>query len=1456
MNRGVQFHFSHKDIYKGGKNGEIPLYFLPLTSVTPIDDDNSVSNLNTCQTNAAKDRGINSFNVNRDRIIDALRQTDISENDLNYFISQFNRDRKNPMILLRECLEKLGKECAVRYMNYNGFGDKDFVDVLRDDEINFLWLFTNDTGYEMSIWGDNSSESAGYSLKTILHDKDEPETVNLAKNFWEFLNKGEKPYEVTDFEFLKQDVFIEKCKGSKNDDDEFTIYDAEGELNETGQLIYDKLCENLSHRISPQKILQHLKNNKTKDAVSAFVYYCREIEDYIDLISSSLVDSFNKDKFFSEEIYKPIEISQNGLLNDSFATIHYFQCIVTACIMHFLSVDADVNTRKNIIDRIIKVRSDFEKMTLDDFKASDDFKVAEHALILSPAEKVKFIIKKFCGDDISENVLEKILNTTTNIYADLFSNEARQVVSGTNYHTTQFTFLNSKDLFIEKNGEVKVPLPILYEVVTGRKLNLSQEVMDAYTNFDTSNPELFDYEVTIDRLRGQEINNVSVEDLVEHIALLRSAQLNSLKTDKILQCIFYVLKPERNYTAERKNDLLRVFVNLNSNIINSLTAQQIVELFDYIDINHCNIDNNKLINLVNYIKHGNNVPISLSEKVFKLLTNNNTVKQNFIRDEEFFAKIVEFQNVIEFDKFFELRYDCFRSMIGGGDNDILLNNFLNYLGRNIENDNVQSLVRGPFLNLYCDKVLNCAQIKNILEFFRDVDEGSISKFPNEKVRELITFIRENKTHQDTGLAKSILMKKIRYYPEFILYFTPEEIETNYNYIGARILKYLNVGKFTDLINYFLDKKSIGFEWLKKVFATAYFNRDLFKTMQPKQIFDLIIYCKINENDFEKQERLKLYFNDLCQNSAKNVDFLKYIAEKVSKVPKYILKIVPQAINYVLIEQIYARFDYFFDLIDGKFMHFNDLVNFVYGKKDDNGIKILQKILKNSPDFINEINNNEILLDLMVKDEELLNVIAPKIKDSKFSLLMRFGQKNYSVDNMPENIKSFFLILIEKKLFENKSFYNLDFESRIFATKLYFDFDKDAEKTKTKTLLKNFLLDSNYVLKTIEYVKDNSSENSFVKAINEVISSEFTKLPVEAMLKLSILDENYKNKLMSIFPNNISNDDDFIEILNEYENLIVDMLQNENFKANLIAYINSKVNNDNLLKLCKFKNENIKNLISKDSFINLVNSKPDNLNIIISYFNKYVDDLSDEILIDAFESNSCAVIRAVSDKRFNEILLKLPNQESVLNSLFVRYRSFISEEEIRTLIEKFGNNVNLLLKNLDEKIETKKKSEVTEKTVKSEVKMEAKDEEEEKKRKAEDKSNVKIEGKNETVAMENENTEEKSLHKKRNIAFISSGIAAVSASITLLPLALLGFLSFGIGLGIAVALFVIGAVSTGLASKFFDKGKNDELMKRDPETYTKTEKVLYGWRKPIKERIKNFAQTDRPESENSLSQKEM
>lgn len=248
--------------------------------------------------------------------------------------------------------------------------------------------------------------------------------------------------------------------------------------------------------------------------------------------------------------------------------------------------------------------------------------------------------------------------------------------------------------------------------------------------------------------------------------------------------------------------MLRVFVNLNSNIINSLTAQQIVELFDYIDINHCNIDNNKLINLVNYIKHGNNVPISLSEKVFKLLTNNNTVKQNFIRDEEFFAKIVEFQNVIEFDKFFERRYDCFRSMIGGGDNDILLNNFLNYLGRNIENDNVQSLVRGPFLNLYCDKVLNCAQIKNILEFFRDVDEGSISKFPNEKVRELITFIRENKTHQDTGLAKSILMKKIRYYPEFILYFTPEEIETNYNYIGARILKYLNVGKFTDLINYF------------------------------------------------------------------------------------------------------------------------------------------------------------------------------------------------------------------------------------------------------------------------------------------------------------------------------------------------------------------------------------------------------------------------------------------------------------------------------------------------------------------------------------------------------------------------------------------------------------------------------------------------------------------------------
>lgn len=822
---------------------------------------------------------------------------------------------------------------------------------------------------------------------------------------------------------------------------------------------------------------------------------------YIDEVCGALAFQFNKDKFFPEEIYKPIEI-RDGFLNDSFATIHYFQCIVTACIMHFLSVDADANIRKNIIDRIIEVRSDFEKITLDNFKTS------EYALNLASAEKVKFIIKKFCGNYISEDVLEKILNTTTNIYADLFSNEARQVVSGTHYHTTQFTFLNSKDLFMEKNGEVKVPFPILYEVVTGKKLNLSQEVMEAYTNFNTSNPELFDYEVTIDRLRGQEINNVSVEDLVENIALLRSAQLNLLTTDKILQCISYVLKPERNYSDERRNslfnvfvninsnvinrltnskivelynyidtnnlrllntdkiwgcisyikdsrrnytsekrsDLLRVFVNLNSNIINSLTAQQIVELWDCIDINHCNISNDKLIDLVDYIKLGNNVPTGLAEKVFKLLTNNNTVKQNFMRDEGFFAKIVEFQNVIEFDNFFERRYDRFKSMIDGGGNDALLDNFLDYLCSNIENANVQILIRGPFLNLYCDNFLKIAVIESILEFFRGLKESSFSKFPNERVEDLIKFIRENKTYQDVVLAKLILMEKIRYYPEFILYFTPGETVANYNYIGARTLKYLNVEKFTNLINYFLDKKSIGFEWLKKVFATSYFNNDLFKTMQPQQIFDFITYCQIGDNEIEKQDRLKLYFNDLCPNSAENVDFLKYIARKASEVPKYILKIVPQAINYVPIEQIYDRFDYFSDLIDGKFMHFNDLVNFVYDKKDDNGIKILQKILKNNPDFINEINNNEILLDLMEKNEELLNVIVPKIENSKFSLLMRFGQENYSVD-MSENIKTFFLILIEKNLFENKSFYNFDFKSRIFATKLYFDSDKDAEETK-------------------------------------------------------------------------------------------------------------------------------------------------------------------------------------------------------------------------------------------------------------------------------------------------------------------------------------------------------------------------------------------------------------------------
>lgn len=95
---------------------------------------------------------------------------------------------------------------------------------------------------------------------------------------------------------------------------------------------------------------------------------------------------------------------------------------------------------------------------------------------------------------------------------------------------------------------------------------------------------------------------------------------------------------------------------------------------------------------------------------------------------------------------------------------------------------------------------------------------------------------------------------------------------------------------------------------------------------------------------------------------------------------------------------------------------------------------------------------------------------------------------------------------------------------------------------------------------------------------------------------------------------------------------------------------------------------------------------------------------------------------------------------------------------------------------------------------------------------------------------------------------------MSVSITLLILALLGFLSFGIGLGIAVGLFVIGTGSTGFGSKSFDNDEVDELMKRDPKTYTKSEKVLYGWRDPIKEHIEKFAQTDRPELENNLSQK--
>lgn len=90
-------------------------------------------------------------------------------------------------------------------------------------------------------------------------------------------------------------------------------------------------------------------------------------------------------------------------------------------------------------------------------------------------------------------------------------------------------------------------------------------------------------------------------------------------------------------------------------------------------------------------------------------------------------------------------------------------------------------------------------------------------------------------------------------------------------------------------------------------------------------------------------------------------------------------------------------------------------------------------------------------------------------------------------------------------------------------------------------------------------------------------------------------------------------------------------------------------------------------------------------------------------------------------------------------------------------------------------------------------------------------------------------------------FIIAGVVTILASITLLPLALLGFLPFGIGLGVAGGLFAIGTLITGFGSKFFDNEEINELGKRDPKTYTKTERIFYGHRQFIKDRIVEMEQ---------------
>ncbi len=690
-------------------------------------------------------------------------------------------------------------------------------------------------------------------------------------------------------------------------------------------------------------------------------------------------------------------------------------------------------------------------------------------------------------------------------------------------------FPNEK-LFQNENGNVGVGFPTIYEFVMREKegkLEFSQETIDAYKNLPDE-VNFYEHEISIKNLPAEELQSWEADKIIENIDYLSNKQLLELNTKRI-EYLYYLKNKSDNFNDDIKQKVFARFVESDSNFIKSFTAKEFIDWNNYINIesfSDLNID--VIIGLVEHLVNNENLSVNFVKKIFYSLhgllqsdynvhlaqigTINGDPKLWRIFNENLFAKMVQYQNYIDFKKIFIFSTPSDSHAVSqvkqnvNGIGDSVTKNFLEFLYKGREQKNFDNLLRNEYFSKLIFQVLNIP-LNEILNFYLPWSgKNRIAEFPSKYVHDLIKDI-DSLAPQQKSLAYEILITKVNVNYELINNLPIEIIYTNLNQIKSKALANLPKERFEKLIDYFVKNGTIGFGGFRKILVGLY---DKFNDVEPSKIFDLMMCLPIND-DSQKSgniNKLKQYFNDLFSkgkvNSTWRLKFFQYIFSKKWEMNDLVLDTLPQIVNYFSVEQIYDNLDKIqkHGLIDENFTKCNELQKFIYAKgkiqkitiwqeilknnimliinlhdyektleliknsdteflksiaqniKPDKLFKfndfvniaynenknILQEMLKSNPDLVNDIDDNEIFINLMMKDEqidrELLGIVSSKINRNKFSQLVRWS-KNQT--NLPSHVELIFSQFAEKNLSNDDNYwYTFDLDSRIIVLNAYFN----------------------------------------------------------------------------------------------------------------------------------------------------------------------------------------------------------------------------------------------------------------------------------------------------------------------------------------------------------------------------------------------------------------------------------